>query len=112
MKPFSETQEKRLLALSIFGFVVPNGLFLYHSLVASAAYHAALANPVALVFIGEAFLLMLLFAWLIHRQGFRSPGWVAFIVMSMVGSMAFSVPAFLYLVSRKARKTSTTKTKS
>lgn len=59
----------------------------------------------ALVLITEAFLLMFLFAWLIHHLKFRSPGWLAFIVMSHVGSMVFSVPAFLYLASRNARKT-------
>lgn len=89
------------------GLVVPNGLFLYHSLVQPAALLAALSNPVALVFLAEAFLLMLVLAWLIHHLGFRSPGWLAFLIMSLAGSMAFSVPAFLYLVSRKARGPST-----
>ena len=103
MKPFTGIQEKLLLALAIFGIIVPNGFFLYCSLVEPAATHALLSNPVGLVFIGEAFLLMFLLAWLIHRLGFRSPGWLAFIIMSLVGSMVFSVPAFLYLASRKAR---------
>ncbi|MDX2227434.1 MAG: hypothetical protein SFY92_10145 [Verrucomicrobiae bacterium] len=105
MKPFTRTQEKLLLILAIFGLIVPNGFFLYYSLIAPAALHAALGNPVALVFITEAFLLMFLFAWLIHRLGFRSPGWLAFIIMSLLGSMVFSVPAFLFLASRNARKT-------
>jgi hypothetical protein len=104
MKPFSITQEKLLGALAVFGLLVPNGFFLYHSLVAPTAFHAALSNPVALVFITEAFLLMFLFAWVIHHLGFRSPGGLAFIVMSLLGSMVFSVPAFLYLASRKVRK--------
>ncbi len=104
MKPFTTAQEKLLLALAIFGLIVPNGFFLYYSLVAPAALYAALSNPVALVFITEAFLLMFLFAWLIRHLGFRSPGWLAFIVMSLLGSMVFSVPAFLYLASRNARK--------
>jgi len=51
---------------------------------------------VALVFIIEAFLLMFLFAWVIRYLGFRSPGWLAFIIMSLLGSMVFSVPAFLF----------------
>ncbi len=103
MKPFTQTQERLLLGLAAFGLLVPNGFFLYYSLIAPTALHAALTNPVALVFITEAFLLMFLFAWLIHRLGFRSPGWLAFIIMSLVGSMVFSVPAFLYLASRRAR---------
>ena len=103
MRPFTTAQEKLLFALAIFGLLVPNGFFLYYSLVAPAALHAALSNPVALVFITEAFLLMSLLAWVIRHSGFRSPGWLAFIVMSLLGSMVFSVPAFLYFASRKAR---------
>ena len=104
MKPFTETQEKLLLGLAIFGLIVPNGFFLYYAMAASAALRAALSNPIALVFILEAFFLMFLFAWLIDRRGLRSPGWLVFIVMSLVGSMVFSVPAFLYLTSRNARR--------
>ena len=105
MKPFTTTQERLLLTLAVFGLIVPNGSFLYYSLVAPAALRAALSNPVALVFITEAFLLMFLFAWVIGHLGFRSPGWLAFIIMSLFGSLVFSVPAFLYLASRNARKT-------
>jgi len=104
MKPFTSTQERILLALAIFGLIVPNGIFLYGSLVAPAALHAALSNPVALVFITEAFVLMFLIAWVIRHLGFRSPGWPAFVLMSLLGSMVFSVPAFLYIASRNARK--------
>lgn len=105
MKPFSEAQEKLLLVLAVFGLIVPNGFFLYYSLVSPSALLAALSNPVALVFITEAFLIMFVFAWVIRHVGFRSPGWLAFIVLSILGSMAFSVPAFLYLASRNVRKT-------
>ena len=105
MKPFTTGQEKLLLALAIFGLIVPNGIFLYYALGTPATVHATLRNPVELVFITEAFALMFLFAWLIHHRGFRSPGWLAFIVMSLIGSMVFSVPALLYLASRNARKT-------
>ena len=51
MKPFTPAQEKLLLALAIFGLIIPNGLFLDYSLVSPAALPAALSNPVALVFI-------------------------------------------------------------
>ncbi|MDQ3545452.1 MAG: hypothetical protein M3429_02875, partial [Verrucomicrobiota bacterium] len=104
MKPFTETQENLFLGMAISGLIVPNGFFLYYSLVAPASLHAALTNPIALVFITEAFVLMFLLSWLIHRWGIRSPGWLAFIVMSLVGSMVFSVPAFLYLTSRNSRR--------
>src|SRR5262249_5521140 len=103
MKSFTRTQEKFLIALALGGLVVPNGLFVYYSLFAPPVLRAAFANPVVLVFMLEAFLLMILFAWLIHRGGVRCPGWLAFTVMSLAGSMAFSVPLFVYLANRKAR---------
>ena len=103
MKPFTSIQEKLLLALAAFGFAVPNGCFLYVVFTDPATFQAALANPIALVFIAEAFLLMFLGAWLIHRWGVRSPGWKAFIVLSLIGSLAFSIPTYLWLASRSAR---------
>ena len=56
-----------------------------------------------MVFMGEAFLLLLLFAWLIKIRGLTRPGWLTFtpLVLSLLGSMAFSVPAFLLLHARK-----------
>lgn len=93
-----------LLAIGLFGLFVPNGLFLYYVAVDYGTVHAALVNPVTAVFIGEAFGLMLLFAWLIHRLGFRNPGWRAFIVLSVIGSMAFSIPAYLWWHSIPSRK--------
>jgi uncharacterized PurR-regulated membrane protein YhhQ (DUF165 family) len=101
MNTFTQVHKKLLLALAIFGMVIPNGLFLYYLFFAPEVVNAAFANPIALVFMMEALLLMILLAWLIHIAGYRSPGWLAFIIMSLLGSMAFSVPAFLYFANRK-----------
>lgn len=103
IKPFTPAQEKGLITLALFGFTVPNGVFVYYGITAPEIFRAAHTNPVSAAFILEAVVLMVLFAWLIRRWNFRSPGWVAFVLMSMVGSLAFSVPAFLYLLSRKTR---------
>jgi hypothetical protein len=104
MKPFTPVQERVLLGLSLFGLVGPNGFFLYHALTNPESVREALTNPVAQLIIAEAFFLMFLLAWLVNRVGFRSPGWLAFIFLSFLGSMACSAPAFLYLASRRARK--------
>lgn len=90
------------LTVSLLGFLLLNMPFLYFIFFEKEVYTAALSNGVALVFMGEAFLLMLLFAFLIARLGWKRPGWVVFIVLSMVGSMAFSVPFYLFLYSRRA----------
>ena len=104
MKPFTSAQKNLLFTLALLGLIVPNGIFLYYSLFAPATLFAALSNPIALVFIGEALFLMLFFAWLLRWWGARSPGWLAFITMSLLGSMAFSVPALFYFASRHAEK--------
>lgn len=103
MTALSRLQERFLLVLAIAGFLGPNGVFLYYAAADPGLLREALANPVALVFILEAFALMALFAWLIHQRGIRSPGWVAFVVLSLLGSLLCSVPAFLYLASRRGR---------
>lgn len=92
-----------LAALAIFGLVVPNGIFIWYALTPPVLVEAALRNPIALVFIAEAFFLMFLFAWPIGRLGLRRPGRLAFIAMSLIGSMAFSVPAALWLAGRSKR---------
>jgi uncharacterized membrane-anchored protein YitT (DUF2179 family) len=92
-----EKIRKSLLAVSIIGFVFINIPFLYISVLEREIYREAMGNPLALVFISEAFLLMFFIAFLIHRKGYKSPGWFAFIVFSILGSLAFSIPFFLYL---------------
>lgn len=108
MLSFSQPQRTLLLVMAIFGLVVPNGAFVYLSITRWDLVVSAMTNPIALVFIVEAFALMFLFAWLIHRQGLKAPGWLAFIIMSLLGSMMFSVPACLWLWSRESLQRSRT----
>lgn len=95
-----------LYAVAVVGFFGLNGVFLFYALLRPEVMAAALANPVSLVFILEAFLMMGFMAWLIATLGWKKPGWLAFVVLSMVGSLAFSVPASLLLHLRKQRASS------
>lgn len=101
-KPFTAFQEGLLLGLAVFGLVVPNGVFVYYALMSPDVVIAALKNPIAAVFIAEAFLLLGLGAWLIRRARITFLGWKSFVVISLLGSLAFSVPLFLLLASRAA----------
>lgn len=89
-----------LLVTAILGLVCINGPFLYFALIETDIYNAAMSNGMALVFIAEALLLMCFFAFLIAKLGWKKPGWIFFIAMSLIGSMAFSIPLFLYLKMR------------
>jgi hypothetical protein len=93
-----------LLVLAIFGMLGVNGTFLYYSIMDKATYDAAMSNGLALVFIAEAFLLMFFFAFIIAKMGWKKPGWVFFIAMSIIGSMAFSIPLQLYLWSKPEKQ--------
>jgi hypothetical protein len=93
-----------LLVTAIIGFAAINGPFLYFALLDKETYAEAMSNGIALVFMGEAFLLMFLFAFIIAKMGWKKPGWVFFIAMSLLGSMAFSVPLQLYLMTGPDRE--------
>ena len=92
-----------LLVMSILGFLTINCPFLYYAFVERETYANAQENGLALLFMAEAFLLMGFFAYLIARLGWRRPGWIWFVVMSLLGSLAFSIPLFLYLAARRWR---------
>lgn len=87
-----------LAGLGLFGL---NGVFVYYALLQPDVLAAALRNPVSLVFMVEAFVMVGLAAWVIARVGLKRPGWLAFVLLSMLGGLAFSVPSFLLLHIRK-----------
>lgn len=88
-----------LLGLALLGFLFVNGPFVYFSVVDPLTYDLALQNGLALTFMGEALLLVVLLSWLIARLRLR-PGWPIFVALSFVGSLAFSLPFYLYLLTR------------
>ena len=71
MNPISltRTESRSLLGLAIAGFFIPNGLFLFHFFSEPDLAKTALTNPVAAVFIAEAFFLLFLLAWLWRKLG-------------------------------------------
>lgn len=91
-----------LWGVSALGLVGVNGVFLYYALVQPGRLIDALQNPVSAAFIVEALLMTALLAWMIWAANIEKPGWGIFIVLSIVGSLAFSVPAFLLLHLRTA----------
>ena len=89
------------LICSIVGFIVINVPFLYFAFIDKGVYAEAINNGMALLFMTEAFLLMFLIAFIIAKSGINNPGWKFFICMSLLGSLAFSIPFHLYLSLRK-----------
>ena len=89
-----------LLVAAVLGFLLINCPFLYYALIATDVYSEGMKNGLALVFVSEAFLLLACFALLIAKMGWKKPGWIFFVCMSMLGSLAFSIPFQLYLMTR------------
>lgn len=90
-----------LWLLAALGFFGLNGVFVYYALLRPDVLAASMANPVSLVFIVEAFVMVAFAAWAIARLGLRRPGWLAFVLLSVAGGLAFSVPFFLLLHLRR-----------
>lgn len=88
-----------LLVLAVIAFAGLNGAFVYGLLAQPGAMAAALANPIALAFILEALVLVAMLAWLLGRWGVSRVHWAWFVVLSLVGGLAFALPVVL-LASR------------
>ena len=100
--PIEYTRAERfwLTALGVFGFVVVNGAFAYGLLFQQDALLNVLTDPLAAAFIVEALVLVGVFAYLFERWGVSRLGWRWFVVLSLVGSMAFAIPVVLLFPRR------------
>lgn len=94
---FAYTLRERfwLWMLCLFGFVAANGVFVYGLLLQPDALAAAMANPIAAAFIIEALVLVGVFAYLLRKWGVSRLSWGWFVVLSLLGSMAFALPVVL-----------------
>jgi hypothetical protein len=91
-----------LWTLAVVGFVVLNSVFLYGLLFRPDWIRAAYTNPVSAVFIAEALVLMGAFAWLLSKWKVARLHWGWFVVLSLLGSMAFALPIVLLWPRRGA----------
>ena len=88
-------------AVAVIGLVGVNGVFLYSVIFRPDLVEQALGNLYAMVFIAEAFILLPLFSFLISIAKLKSPNWFGFLVLSLLGSLAFSIPFSILLWARK-----------
>lgn len=100
---YSARERLFLWSLAVVGFVVLNSVFLYGLFVRPEWIREAQANPVSAVFIGEALVLTGAFAWLLTKWGVSRLHWVWFIVLSLLGSMAFALPIVLLWPGRRGK---------
>ena len=92
---YSSRERFWLWLLAIFGFSIVNGAFLYGLFFEPAAMAEAISNPIAAAFMIEALLLMVAFAYLLSKWGVNRLSWIWFVILSLIGSMAFALPIVL-----------------
>ena len=101
MKIGSQTRVLLLIS-AVVGLLGVNDLFLYGYFTEPTLIRQALSNKVALAFLIEALALLALFLVYVYQQT-RSWGQVfKYYLLSMAGSLLFSLPLFLYLQSKPA----------
>src|ERR1044072_4991854 len=89
-----------LLVVAAFGFVVPNGFFIHWLLTGDKSLDAILGNELALGFILDCMLAMVLLAWLFAARPIGRVRWPWFVVLSFAGGLGFSIPLYLWLNRR------------
>ncbi len=91
-----------LLLIALFGLVVPNGLFLYWMLYEYDGLASVAQNKLAIAFIIDAFLAMVLLAYYFARKPIGRIKWYWFIALSLLGGLGFSIPLYWWLNKRDA----------
>jgi hypothetical protein len=89
-----------LWIVATIGLLGINGVFIYSVVFRPETVREALANLYSLVFIIEAFILLPLLCFLIAVAKLKSPNWLGFLVLSLLGSLAFSIPFSILLWTR------------
>ena len=86
-----------LTLVALFNLLGLNGVFVYYALFHWPFFFATMQNPIALVCILEAFLVMGLLAVFIARRPLGPWGWKTFVVLSLLGGIGFGIPAIVLL---------------
>ena len=90
-----------LLAIALFGLLVPNGLFVYWLVVELDGVQAVLDNHLAVAFILDAFLAVGLLAYLFAIEPPGPVRWPWFVLLSLLGGLGFGIPFYLWLNRRR-----------
>ena len=93
-----------LIALSLFGLVVPNGFFIYWLFFEFTSLAAIIHNTLAVAFMMDAFIAVGLLAYLFARYPVGPIRWTWFVILSFVGGLGFSIPFYLWLNGRLFRR--------
>ncbi len=94
-----------LLLMALFGLLVPNGYFIYWVVNEYHGLGPVLDNHLALGFILDALLAMVLLAIYVAKRPIGTVAWPTFVALSLVGGLGFSLPLYWWLNDRADQKT-------
>ena len=91
-----------LIVVALFGFLVPNGIFIYWLINEFHSIGDVTGNKLALAFIIEAFVVMFLMANYFAKNPIGRVKWIWFVILSLIGGIGFSIPLYYWLNKRSA----------
>jgi hypothetical protein len=91
-----------LLLIALFGLIVPNSFLMYWLLYEFDGLGNITQNKLALGFIIDVFLAMVLLAYYFARKPIGRVQWYWFVVLSLLGGLGFSLPLYSWLNKRDA----------
>jgi hypothetical protein len=98
---FTKQQRIWLWVVAIVGLAGPNGLFLYYAVYRGTDFSTAMNNPITKAFMLDGFGAMAILAYLFARWRVGRLSWIWFVVLSLIGGLMFSIPAFVLLGTRE-----------
>jgi hypothetical protein len=91
-----------LILVAAVGLLGPGGLFLYWLFNDYSSISAALSDRMALAFFVDLLMSTFLLAYLFARKSLGPVKWPWFVLLSLLGTLAFSIPLFIWLNWRRA----------
>lgn len=91
-----------LLAVALFGLIVPNGFFIYWLLFEFRGLGLVIEDRLALGFILDVALALVVLSVYFARHPIGPLKWYWFVVLSLIGGLGFSLPMY-YWLNRRAR---------
>jgi len=100
---YSARERTVLWTTAALGFVALNGVFLYGTFVQPAMLEAAMANPLAMVFVLEALVMTGILAYLLRKWAVTRLPWGWFVLLAVIGSLVFALPIAILWKQRDGR---------
>ena len=92
-----------LLVVALFGLLVPNGFFLYWLVNEFQGIRPIVDNHLAMGFILDAFMAMIILAVYFARRPIGPVRWPAFVILSILGGLGFSLPFYWWMNTHRSR---------